>query len=145
MTRPSGLPAELTSFAGRRQELREAKRLPATTRLLTLTAAAAPGRPGRIHAVGYRSVYLTEPYGRGLIPETFEGYRRQRYRWTYGPVQELQRHWRLFLPGRLAAPSALTGQQKLHHANHGLDVMCIGVRALCFLWAAAAAASMVAH
>jgi len=99
----------------------------------------------RIHALGYQSVYLTDPYGRGLIPETFGGYRRQRYRWTYGPVQEFQRHWRLFLPGRLAAPSALTGQQKLHHANHGLDVMCIGVRALCFLWAAAAAASLVAH
>lgn len=41
--------------------------------------------------------------------------------------------------------SALTGQQKLHHANHGLDVMCIGLRALCFPLAAAAAASMVAH
>jgi hypothetical protein len=99
----------------------------------------------RIHAAGYRSVYLTEPYGRGLIPETFEGYRRQRYRWTYGPVQEFQRHWRLFLPGRLAAPSALTGGQKLHHANHGLDVISIGLRALCFPLAAAAAASMVAH
>ncbi len=99
----------------------------------------------RIHAVGYQSVYLTEPYGRGLIPETFEGYRRQRYRWTYGPVQEFQRHWRLFLPRPLATPSALTGTQKLHHANHGLDVMSIGLRALCFPLAAAAAASMVAH
>src|SRR5215472_5186710 len=99
----------------------------------------------RIHALGYRSVYLTEPYGRGLIPETFEGYRRQRYRWTYGPVQEFQRHWRLFLPGRLGTPSALTPGQKLHHANHGLDVMSIGLRALCFPLAAAAAASMVAH
>jgi hypothetical protein len=99
----------------------------------------------RIHAAGYQSVYLTEPYGRGLIPETFEGYRRQRYRWTFGPVQEFQRHWRLFLPGRLGTPSALTGPQKLHHANHGLDVMSIGLRALCFPLAAAAAASMVAH
>ncbi len=99
----------------------------------------------RIHAAGYQSVYLTEPYGRGLIPETFEGYRRQRYRWTYGPVQEFQHHWRLFLPGRLGTPSALTGPQKLHHANHGLDVMGIGLRALCFPLAAAAAASMVAH
>jgi hypothetical protein len=99
----------------------------------------------RIHAAGYRSVYLTEPYGRGLIPETFEGYRRQRYRWTYGPVQEFWAHWRLFLPGRLGTPSALTGGQKLHHANHGLDVACIGLRALCFPLAAAAAASMVVH
>jgi Glycosyltransferase like family 2 len=99
----------------------------------------------RIHAAGYRSVYLTEPYGRGLIPETFAGYRAQRYRWTYGPVQELQAHWRLFVPGRLGTPSALTPGQKLHHANHGLDVACIGLRALCFPLAAAAAASMAAH
>jgi Glycosyltransferase like family 2 len=99
----------------------------------------------RVHALGYQSVYLTEPYGRGLIPETFDGYRRQRYRWTYGPVQEFWRHWRLFLPRPLATPSALTGQQKLHHANHGLDVMCIGLRALCFPLAAAAAVSMLAH
>jgi hypothetical protein len=99
----------------------------------------------RIHAAGYQSVYLTRPYGRGLIPETFEGYRRQRYRWTYGPVQELQRHWRLFLPRPLGAPSRLTARQKLHHANHGLDVMCIGLRALCFPLGAAAAASMAVH
>jgi Glycosyltransferase like family 2 len=99
----------------------------------------------RVHALGYQSIYLSEPYGWGLIPETFDGYRRQRYRWTYGPVQEFQRHWRLFLPRPLAAPSALTRGQKLHHANHGLDVMCIGVRALCFPGAAAAAASMIAH
>jgi hypothetical protein len=99
----------------------------------------------RMHAAGYQSVYLTEPYGRGLIPETFEGYRRQRYRWTYGPVQEFWAHWRLFVPGRLGTPSALSGGQKLHHANHGLDVACIGLRALCFPLAAAAAASMVAH
>src|SRR5215472_1096695 len=99
----------------------------------------------RVHALGYQSIYLTEPYGRGLIPQTFNGYRRQRYRWTYGPVQEFQRHWRLFLPRPLATPSALTGRQKLHHANHGLDVMCIGVRTLCFPLAAGAAASMIAH
>lgn len=99
----------------------------------------------RIHAAGYDSAYLTEPYGRGLIPETFDGYRRQRHRWTYGPVQEFQRHWRLYLPGRLATPSALTGRQKMHHANHGLDVICIGLRALSFPFAAAAAASMIIH
>jgi non-specific serine/threonine protein kinase len=35
--RPSNLPTELTTFVGRRQELREVKRLLTTTRLLTLT------------------------------------------------------------------------------------------------------------
>ncbi|BAS11721.1 xyloglucan glycosyltransferase 4 [Arthrobacter sp. Hiyo8] len=54
----------------------------------------------RIHALGYDSVYLNEPFGWGLIPETFTAYRKQRFRWTYGPVQEMRRHWRMFVrPG----------------------------------------------
>src|SRR5215469_6750316 len=42
--RPSGLPAELTSFVGRRAELREVKRLLVTTRLLTLTGSGGAGK-----------------------------------------------------------------------------------------------------
>jgi non-specific serine/threonine protein kinase len=38
------LPAELTSFVGRRQELREVKRLLGTTRLLTLTGSGGCGK-----------------------------------------------------------------------------------------------------
>jgi hypothetical protein len=100
----------------------------------------------RIHAAGYDSVYLTQPYGRGLIPETFAAYRKQRFRWTYGPVQEIQRHWRLFLPAWLGGrPSALTASQKLHHANHGIDVAGIGLRLVALLVGAAAAASLLLH
>ena len=43
-SRTSGLPAELTSFVGRRGELREVKRLLATTRLLTLTGSGGAGK-----------------------------------------------------------------------------------------------------
>ena len=42
--RPSNLPAELTSFVGRRSELREVKQLLATTRLLTLTGSGGAGK-----------------------------------------------------------------------------------------------------
>src|SRR5215470_11673318 len=42
--RPSNLPAELTSFVGRRAELREVKRLLTTTRLLTLTGSGGAGK-----------------------------------------------------------------------------------------------------
>jgi non-specific serine/threonine protein kinase len=41
---PSNLPAEVTSFVGRRQELREVKRLLSTTRLLTLTGGGGVGK-----------------------------------------------------------------------------------------------------
>src|SRR5262252_5863489 len=40
----SNLPAELTSFVGRRQELREVKHLLTTTRLLTLTGTGGAGK-----------------------------------------------------------------------------------------------------
>jgi predicted ATPase/DNA-binding CsgD family transcriptional regulator len=40
----SNFPAELTSFVGRRQELREVKRLLGTTRLLTLTGSGGAGK-----------------------------------------------------------------------------------------------------
>src|SRR5262249_16633596 len=41
---PSNLPVELTSFVGRRQELRELKRLLTTTRLLTITGSGGCGK-----------------------------------------------------------------------------------------------------
>jgi len=40
----SNLPAEVTSFVGRRQELREVKRLLSGTRLLTLTGSGGVGK-----------------------------------------------------------------------------------------------------
>jgi predicted ATPase/DNA-binding NarL/FixJ family response regulator len=43
-SRPGNLPAELTSFVGRRRELAELKRLLSTTRLLTLTGAGGAGK-----------------------------------------------------------------------------------------------------
>jgi cellulose synthase/poly-beta-1,6-N-acetylglucosamine synthase-like glycosyltransferase len=103
----------------------------------------------RLHAAGYTSRYLTHAHGRGLIPETFRAYRQQRFRWTAGPVQELKHHWRLFVRSGHGAhrgqPNALTAAQRLHHGNHGLDVVLIGVRALAYPLAVAAGASLVAH
>jgi hypothetical protein len=81
----------------------------------------------RIHALGYTSIYVNAVFGRGLIPDTFAGYKKQRFRWTFGPVQELKRHFRLFLPQRWATPSALRPAQKLHHLSHGLDHVASGL------------------
>lgn len=73
----------------------------------------------RIHDVGYTSVYVSETYGRGLIPETFEDYKKQRYRWTAGPVQEFRHYFRHFL-GISGQQSELGFFQRLFHLNHGL-------------------------
>jgi len=99
----------------------------------------------RIHALGYSSVYVNEVFGRGLIPETFADYKRQRFRWTSGPVQELKHHFRLFLPKPLGRPSALSLAQKLHHLNHGLDRAAVGLRLLLAPVVVAVIASMIVH
>jgi cellulose synthase/poly-beta-1,6-N-acetylglucosamine synthase-like glycosyltransferase len=65
----------------------------------------------RLRAIGYSGLYIGETFGRGLIPETFSDYKKQRFRWTAGPVQQLRRHWRLFLPSPWAKP--LPGWTKL--------------------------------
>jgi exo-beta-1,3-glucanase (GH17 family)/cellulose synthase/poly-beta-1,6-N-acetylglucosamine synthase-like glycosyltransferase len=43
---------------------------------------------------GYQSHYLPRSYGRGLMPETFFDYKKQRARWAYGAMQILRRHAR---------------------------------------------------
>ena len=53
----------------------------------------------RLFEHGYQAQYLARSYGRGVMPETFTDYKRQRFRWAYGAVQILRRHARqLFLP-----------------------------------------------
>jgi len=99
----------------------------------------------RIHALGYSSVYLRHVYGRGLIPETFAGYKRQRFRWTYGPVQELKQHVRLYLPGRWRRRSRLSRAQRVHHATHGLFGVSIGLGIAAVPLAVGVVASMAAH
>jgi cellulose synthase/poly-beta-1,6-N-acetylglucosamine synthase-like glycosyltransferase len=48
----------------------------------------------RIMEHGYQGAYVEESYGKGLIPDTFTDYKRQRYRWAYGAIQILKRHRR---------------------------------------------------
>jgi len=46
----------------------------------------------RLFEHGYQAQYLPRSYGRGLMPETFVDYKRQRFRWAYGAIQILRRH-----------------------------------------------------
>jgi cellulose synthase/poly-beta-1,6-N-acetylglucosamine synthase-like glycosyltransferase len=52
----------------------------------------------RMLALGYRSVYVPTAFGRGIMPLTYEGLRKQRFRWAFGGIQILRRHWRALLP-----------------------------------------------
>ena len=44
-----------------------------------------------LHAQGYKSCYLNHVLSAGLMPETFEGYLKQRKRWAMGCIQMLLR------------------------------------------------------
>ncbi len=54
----------------------------------------------RVLARGYRSVYIPRAFGRGIMPLTYEGLRKQRFRWAFGGVQILRRHWRTLIDPR---------------------------------------------
>ncbi len=58
--------------------------------------------------LGYHAHYTNKRYGHGLLPDTFNAYKKQRDRWAYGGLQILKKHWRRFLPGH----SRLTRDQK---------------------------------
>jgi cellulose synthase/poly-beta-1,6-N-acetylglucosamine synthase-like glycosyltransferase len=51
----------------------------------------------RVLARGARSVYLPRAFGHGIMPLTYEGLRKQRFRWAFGGIQILRAHWRKLL------------------------------------------------
>jgi exo-beta-1,3-glucanase (GH17 family)/cellulose synthase/poly-beta-1,6-N-acetylglucosamine synthase-like glycosyltransferase len=48
---------------------------------------------------GWLTHYTTHRYGHGLLPDTYEAFKKQRHRWAYGGFQIVKKHWRRFLPG----------------------------------------------
>ena len=50
----------------------------------------------RIFEAGFEASYVPKSYGRGLIPDTFIDFKKQRFRWAYGAMQILKRHARAF-------------------------------------------------
>lgn len=52
----------------------------------------------RLFEAGYHAVYTEKSYGKGLMPDSFEAYRKQRYRWAYGAMTILKHHARDLLP-----------------------------------------------
>jgi hypothetical protein len=48
---------------------------------------------------GWLTHYTNHRYGHGLLPDTYEAFKKQRHRWAYGGFQIVKKHWRRFLPG----------------------------------------------
>ncbi|MDH5785870.1 MAG: glycosyltransferase [Chromatiales bacterium] len=65
----------------------------------------------RIFEQGYEAHYIPRSYGRGVMPDTFIDYKKQRFRWAYGAIQILKRHARSLFSWR---DSRLSAGQRYH-------------------------------
>jgi exo-beta-1,3-glucanase (GH17 family)/cellulose synthase/poly-beta-1,6-N-acetylglucosamine synthase-like glycosyltransferase len=54
----------------------------------------------RVFEAGFSAAYHPQSYGKGLMPDTFSAFKKQRSRWAYGAVQILKRHASALLLGR---------------------------------------------
>jgi cellulose synthase/poly-beta-1,6-N-acetylglucosamine synthase-like glycosyltransferase/exo-beta-1,3-glucanase (GH17 family) len=84
---------------------------------------------------GWLTHYTRRRYGHGLLPDTFEAYKKQRHRWAYGGLQIIRKHWRRFLPGM----SRLTPDQKREFAIGwlnwlGAESIGVAVAILNLIW-----------
>lgn len=77
---------------------------------------------------GYDGHFVNQSYGRGLMPLEFGALKRQRFRWCFGGIQILRKHWAALLPWvrrprnrqQWEAPG-LTGAQRYHYLLGGLQ------------------------
>jgi exo-beta-1,3-glucanase (GH17 family)/cellulose synthase/poly-beta-1,6-N-acetylglucosamine synthase-like glycosyltransferase len=85
--------------------------------------------------LGWQAHYTNKRYGHGLLPDSFEAYKKQRHRWAYGGFQILKKHWRRFLPGG----SRLSRDQKREFALGwlnwlGAESIGVAVAILNIIW-----------
>ena len=93
----------------------------------------------RLLARGYEGRFINDSYGQGMMPLEFDALKRQRFRWCFGGIQILRKHWAMLLPwaGRDArrwAVPGLTAAQRYHYLLSGIqwfsDVLTLGFTAL---------------
>ncbi|MDQ1363862.1 MAG: hypothetical protein QG652_1724 [Pseudomonadota bacterium] len=89
----------------------------------------------RVFEHGHEAVYIPRSYGKGLIPDTFIDFKKQRFRWAFGAMQILRGHAKQLL-GKL--PTRLTAGQRYHFIAGWLPWLADGlnlifnVAALCW-------------
>ncbi len=54
----------------------------------------------RVFEKGLSAAYSERSYGKGLMPDTFIDFKKQRFRWAYGAIQIIKRHARCLLFGQ---------------------------------------------
>jgi cellulose synthase/poly-beta-1,6-N-acetylglucosamine synthase-like glycosyltransferase len=76
----------------------------------------------RILKRGYKSLYIHRPFGRGLMPFDFDGLKKQRFRWCFGGIQILKKHWEALMPWAhwVDPKNKLTPAQRYYYLVGGL-------------------------
>jgi exo-beta-1,3-glucanase (GH17 family)/cellulose synthase/poly-beta-1,6-N-acetylglucosamine synthase-like glycosyltransferase len=65
----------------------------------------------RIFEHGYEATYVSHSFGKGLMPDTFNDFKKQRFRWAFGAMQILRHHAGILMGTR---ESRLTLGQRYH-------------------------------
>jgi exo-beta-1,3-glucanase (GH17 family)/cellulose synthase/poly-beta-1,6-N-acetylglucosamine synthase-like glycosyltransferase len=93
----------------------------------------------RIFESGFDASYVATSYGRGLMPDTFIDFKKQRFRWAYGAMQIIKAHAReLFLEG-----GPLSAGQRYHFIAGWLPWVADGCNMLFNLAALGWSAAMI--
>ncbi|GAB3388522.1 glycosyltransferase [Azotobacter armeniacus] len=92
----------------------------------------------RVFEKGLSAAYSERSYGKGLMPDTFTDFKKQRFRWAYGAIQIMKRHSRSLLWGK---DTELTRGQRYHFLAGWLPWIADGLNIFftlgALLWSAA--------
>ncbi|HEY1444520.1 MAG TPA: glycosyltransferase [Acidimicrobiales bacterium] len=75
----------------------------------------------RLLMAGYSGLYIPKSYGRGIMPLSFSSLKSQRFRWCFGGMQILRRHWKSLLPWDRDPGNRLTAEQRIDYLIGGLQ------------------------
>ena len=77
----------------------------------------------RLLMAGFQGMFVGRSFGRGVMPLTFASLKSQRFRWCFGGMQILRRHWRSLMPWDRSPGNRLTVGQRLDYLFGGLQWM----------------------
>jgi exo-beta-1,3-glucanase (GH17 family)/cellulose synthase/poly-beta-1,6-N-acetylglucosamine synthase-like glycosyltransferase len=81
----------------------------------------------RVFEHGFEATYVPHSYGKGLMPDTFIDFKKQRFRWAYGAMQILRAHAAELFGRR---PKQLTAGQRYHFLAGWLPWIADGLNVL---------------
>lgn len=93
----------------------------------------------RVFEQGLEATYIPNSYGRGLMPDTFTDFKKQRFRWAFGAIQIMRRHVSSLLRGN----ARLTPGQRYHFVAGWLPWLADGINIIFNLAALAWSAAML--